>query len=158
MTAIHDPHAGHVGFGSPGVALLKAKGRKGTGDGGGGGGRGGGGAVAAWTLELGQGWGHPAAVGVAQYQALLGTGLRGLGQGFLQVHLNGCFKKEKREREKDGHPVNPTGLSLEHTFGVGGVCRFYRHTRKAKNYITNHKVNTSKLSSYQWLTHQMSAS
>lgn len=90
MATIHDPHADHVGFGSPGAALLEAKRGHCTGDGGGD--RGGGGAVATRTLELGQGWGHPAAVGVAQYQALLGTGLRGLSQGFLQVHLNGCKK------------------------------------------------------------------
>ena len=97
MAAIHDPHAAYVSFGSPGTALLEAKRREGTSDGGGG--RGGGGAVAARTLELGQGWGHPAAVGVAQYQTLLGTGLRGLSQGFLQVHLNGCKRKEKREKK-----------------------------------------------------------
>ena len=65
----------------------------------GGGDGGGGGAVAARTLELGQGWRHPAAVRVAQYQTLLGTGLRGLSQGFLQVHLNG-WKKKERERRK----------------------------------------------------------
>lgn len=98
MAAIHDPHAAHVSFGSPGTALLEAKRGEAPSDGSGG--RGGGGAVAARTLELGQGWGHPAAVGVAQYQALLGTGLRGLSQGLLQVHLDGCKKKE-REKEKD---------------------------------------------------------
>lgn len=81
MATIHDPHADHVNFGSPGAALLEAKRGHCTDDGGGDGG--GGGAVYARTLELGQGWGHPAAVGVAQYQTLLGTGLRGLSQGFL---------------------------------------------------------------------------
>lgn len=93
MAAIHNPH---VGFNSPGTALLEAKGGKGSGEGGGGG-RGGGGAVASRALELGQGWGHPAAVGVAQYQTLLGAGLRGLSQGFLQVHLDGCENKSKRK-------------------------------------------------------------
>lgn len=65
MAAIHEPHASHVSFGSPGTALLEAKRGEGTSDGSGS--RGGGGAVAARTLELGQGWGHPAAVRVAQY-------------------------------------------------------------------------------------------
>lgn len=90
MATIHDPHAAHVSFGSTGTALLEAKGGERTGDGSGG--RGGDGAVAARTLELGQGWGHPAAVRVAQYQTLLGTGLRGLSQGFLQVHLDSGFR------------------------------------------------------------------
>lgn len=88
VTTIHDPHAANVTFGSPGPALLEAKGGEGTGVVGGSGG--GGWAVAAGSLELGQGWGHPAAVRVAQDQALLGAGLRGFSQGFLQVHLNGC--------------------------------------------------------------------
>lgn len=106
MATIHDPHAAHVSFGSPGKALLEAK-RGHCIDGGGSRGRGG--AVATWPLELGQGWGHPAAVGVAQYQTLLGTGLRGLSQGFLQVHLDGFKKKEKEEN----NTVNPTGQTKE---------------------------------------------
>lgn len=81
MAAVHDLHADHVNFGSPGAALLEAKRWHCAADGGGD--WGGGGDAAARTLELGQGWGHPAAVRVAQYQTLLGTGLRGLGQGFL---------------------------------------------------------------------------
>lgn len=93
VTTIHDAHAAHVSFGSMGKALLEAKRRHCSSDGGGGRGRCG--AVATGTLELGQGWGHPAAVRVAQYQTLLGTGLRGLGQGFLQVYLDGCNKKKK---------------------------------------------------------------
>lgn len=98
MATIHDPHAAHVSFGSTGTTLLEAKGGERTRDGSGG--RGGGGAVAARTLELGQGWGHPTAVRVAQYQTLLGTGLRGLSQSFLQVHLNSCEKGEKEKRGK----------------------------------------------------------
>lgn len=65
MAAIHDPDATHVNFYSPGTALLETE--RGEGGSDGGGGRGGDGAVAARTLELGQGWGHPAAVRVAQY-------------------------------------------------------------------------------------------
>lgn len=87
MAAIHDPHAAHVSLDSPDAALLEAEGGERAGDGSGG--RGGGGAVDAGTLELSQGWWHPAAVRVAQYQTLLGAGLRGLSQGFLQVHLDG---------------------------------------------------------------------
>lgn len=108
MAAIHDPDAAHVSFGSPGTTRLEAKRGEGTSDGGGG--RGGGGAVAARTLELGQGWGHPAAVGVAQYQTLLGTGLRGLSQGLLQVHLDGC-KKKQNEKETN-NVVNPPGQNI----------------------------------------------
>lgn len=106
VATIHEPHAAHVGFGSPGTALLEAKRGHCSGDGGGS--RGGGGAVATRTLELGQGWGHPAAVGVAQYQTLLGTGLRGLGQGFLQVHLDGCGKKSREQ-----HGSERTEVQLE---------------------------------------------
>lgn len=96
MATIHDPDAAHVSFGSTGKTLLEAK--RGHCNGDSGGGRGGVGAAS--TLELGQGWGHPAAVGVAQDQTLLGTGLRGLSQGFLQVHLNGYEKKKGEEERK----------------------------------------------------------
>lgn len=104
MATIHDPHAAHVSFGSPGKALLEAK-RGHCIDGGGSRGRGG--AVATWPLELGQGWGHPAAVGVAQYQTLLGTGLRGLSQGFLQVHLDGFKKRRKKKTTQLIQQVKP---------------------------------------------------
>lgn len=95
VATIHDSHGDQVGFGSPGEALLQTKGRHRAGDGGGG--RGGGRAVVTGILELGQGWGHPAAVRVSQYQTLLGAGLGGLGQGFLQVHLNGCEREKEQE-------------------------------------------------------------
>lgn len=93
MAAVHDPYTEHVSFGAARTALLEAKGVEYVSDSSGGGG--GGGTAAAWTLELGQGWGHPAAVRVAQYQTLLGAGLGGLRQGFLQVHLDGCWKKHR---------------------------------------------------------------
>lgn len=122
VAPVQDPHAHHVGFGRPGEAVLQAaEGGHGVdaadgGRGSGGGGSGGGdGAVATGLLELGQGWGHPAAVRVAQDQALLGTGLGGLGQSFLQVHLDGCRGKEGRMlmkavgrwREKFSAPLRP---------------------------------------------------
>lgn len=62
VAAVHNPH---VSFHSLHAALLEAEGGERGGDGGGG--RGACRAVAARTLELGQAWGHPAAVRVAQY-------------------------------------------------------------------------------------------
>lgn len=94
VTTIHEPQTPQIGFGSLGKALLGAKSGNCVSDGSGGGA--GGGAVVTRTLELGQGRGHPAAVGVAQYQTLLGAGLRSLGQSFLQVHLDGCKNRETR--------------------------------------------------------------
>lgn len=124
VAPVQDPHAHHVGFGCPGEAVLQAAegghgvdaadGGRGNGNGGGGGGDG---AVGTGLLELGQGWGHPAAVRVAQDQALLGAGLGGLGQSFLQVHLDGCrgkkgrreggmlMKAVRRRREKFSEPL-----------------------------------------------------
>lgn len=95
VAAIHDPH---VGFNSLRAALLEAKGGERGGDGGGSGS--GGGAVAARTLELGQARGHPAAVRVAQYKTLLGAGLRGFSQGFLQVHLDSCKNERHTQKKK----------------------------------------------------------
>lgn len=143
MAAIHNPHGG---FNSPRTALLEAKGGKGSGDGGGGGGRGGSGAVASRTLELGQGWGHPAAVGVAQYQTLLGAGLRGLSQGFLQVHLDGC---ENKSRKKNNSVIVLACQNTQSWNTAGEVG--------ALNELMNHNINRKKLLSYQGSTHKMSA-
>lgn len=92
VATIHEPQAG---FGSLGETRLETKCGHRTGDGGGDGGRCW--AVATGTLELRQGWGHPAAVRVAQYQALLGAGLRGFSQSFLHVHFDSCKNKTKKK-------------------------------------------------------------
>lgn len=96
VATIHEPHAS---FGSLGKARLETKRGHRTGDGGGnGGGRG---AVGTGALEMRQGRGHPAAVGVAQYQTLLGTGLRGFSQSFLHVHFDSCRNKTKKKKAQE---------------------------------------------------------
>lgn len=95
VATIHEPQAG---FGSLGEAWLETKRGHRTGDGGGDGGRRR--AVATGALELRQGRGHPAAVRVAQYQALLGAGLGGFSQSFLHVYFDSCKNKRRRRRRK----------------------------------------------------------
>lgn len=93
VATIHEPQAS---FGSLGEAWLKTKRGHRAGDGGGDGGRRR--AVATGALELRQGRGHPAAVRVAQYQALLGAGLGGFSQSFLHVHFDSCKNKKKKKK------------------------------------------------------------
>lgn len=95
VASIHEPQAG---FGSLGEARLETKRGHRTGDGGGDGGRRR--TVATGALELRQGRGHPAAVRVAQYQALLGAGLGGFSQSFLHVHFDSCRSEKKKKNKK----------------------------------------------------------
>lgn len=96
VATIHEPHAS---FGSLGKARLETKRGHRTGDRGGDGG--GCRAVATRALELCQGRGHPAAVGVAQYQTLLGTGLGGFSQSFLHVHFDSCRNNNNKKKRKE---------------------------------------------------------
>lgn len=108
VATIHEPQAG---FGSLGEAWLETKRGHRTGNGSGDGGRCR--AVAPGALELRQVRGHPAAVRVAQYQALLGAGLGGFSQSFLHVHFD-SFKNKNRRR---GKRENSSGHFLRQIWG-----------------------------------------